>query len=106
VVVHGGFGVVEMFGDVLDRLAERRRVVAVELQGHGRTPDIDRQFSFQAFGDDLAAVIDHLELGRADLLGYSLGAVRACARRSRTRSWCGGWSSSPRRAAATAGTPR
>jgi pimeloyl-ACP methyl ester carboxylesterase len=37
VVVHGGFGVVEMFGDLLDRLAERRRVVAVELQGHGRT---------------------------------------------------------------------
>jgi pimeloyl-ACP methyl ester carboxylesterase len=74
VVVHGGFGVVEMFGDVLDRLAEHRRVVAVELQGHGRTPDIDRPFSFEAFGDDLGALIEHLGLGRADLLGYSLGA--------------------------------
>jgi pimeloyl-ACP methyl ester carboxylesterase len=79
VVVHGGFGVVEMFGDLLDRLAERRRVVAVELQGHGRTPDIDRRFSFEAFGDDLAGLIAHLELGRADLLGYSLGAG-ACVR--------------------------
>jgi pimeloyl-ACP methyl ester carboxylesterase len=79
VVVHGGFGVVEMFGEVLERLAGRRRVIAVELQGHGRTPDIDRPFSYEAFADDLAALIEHLELGRADLLGYSLGAG-ACLR--------------------------
>jgi pimeloyl-ACP methyl ester carboxylesterase len=79
VVVHGGFGVVDMFGDVLDRLAEGRRVIAVELQGHGRTRDIDRPFRFEAFGDDLAALVEHLELGRADLLGYSLGGG-ACLR--------------------------
>src|SRR3712207_4314819 len=42
VAVHGGFGVVEAFGDVLDRLATGRRVVAVELQGHGHTADVDR----------------------------------------------------------------
>jgi pimeloyl-ACP methyl ester carboxylesterase len=73
VVVHGGFGVVDMFGDVLEQLAQRRRVVAVELQGHGHTADVDRPFTFEAFGDDLAALVGALDLGRVDLLGYSLG---------------------------------
>jgi pimeloyl-ACP methyl ester carboxylesterase len=74
VVVHGGFGVVEMFGEVLGALAARRRVVAVELQGHGRTADVDRAFTFEAFGDDVAGVVAHLGLGPVDLMGYSLGA--------------------------------
>jgi pimeloyl-ACP methyl ester carboxylesterase len=74
VLVHGGFGLADMYGDVVDRLAEGRRVVAVELQGHGRTRDIDRPFSWEAFGDDLAALIGELGLGQADLMGYSLGA--------------------------------
>lgn len=79
VVVHGGFGVTSIFGALLDHLSERRQVVAVELQGHGHTRDIDRPFSYEAFGDDLAQAIDKLGLGRADLLGYSLGAG-ACLR--------------------------
>jgi pimeloyl-ACP methyl ester carboxylesterase len=74
VVVHGGFGVADMYGDLLDRLAGRRRVVAVELQGHGHTADIDRPFTWEAFGDDLGALVAHLELGEVDLFGYSLGA--------------------------------
>ena len=73
VVVHGGFGQVEMFGGALDRLAADRRVVFVELQGHGHTADVDRPFSYEQFGDDLAALIRTLDLGPADLLGYSLG---------------------------------
>ena len=73
VVVHGGFGVVEAFGDVLGRLATGRRVVAVELQGHGRTADVDRPFSWDALADDVAALVRHLDLGPADLMGYSLG---------------------------------
>lgn len=73
VVVHGGFGQAEMFGGSLDRLAADRRVVFVELQGHGHTADVDRPFSFEAFGDDLAALVRSLELGPVDLLGYSLG---------------------------------
>jgi pimeloyl-ACP methyl ester carboxylesterase len=77
VVVHGGFGVTGMFGTLLDRLAEERRVVAVELQGHGHTADVDRPFSYEAFGDDLAALIGALDLGPADLLGYSLGGGSA-----------------------------
>ncbi|MGY1796690.1 alpha/beta fold hydrolase [Geodermatophilus sp. SYSU D00525] len=73
VVVHGGFGVVEVFGDVLDRLAAHRRVVAVELQGHGRTADVARRLTWDALADDVAALVRHLDLGPADVLGYSLG---------------------------------
>ena len=79
VVVHGGYAVISMLDGLLDSLARNRRVVAVELQGHGHTGDIDRPFSWESFGDDLAALIGHLDLGRADLLGYSLGAG-ACLR--------------------------
>jgi len=74
VIVHGGFGLISMFGELIEQLAEHHRVVGIELQGHGHTRDIDRPFSYEAFGDDIAAVIEHLGLGVADLLGYSLGA--------------------------------
>ena len=73
VVVHGGFGDATVFGEVLDRLAGGRRVVAVELQGHGHTADVDRPFSSDVFADDVAALVRHLDLGPADLMGYSLG---------------------------------
>ena len=79
VVVHGGFAVISMLDPLLDRLADNRRVIAVELQGHGHTPDIGRPFTWESFGDDIAALIAHFDLGRADLLGYSLGAG-ACLR--------------------------
>ncbi len=74
IVTHGGFGRTTGFGGLLDELARHRRVVAIELQGHGHTPDIDRAFSYEAFGDDIAALAAHLGAPRADLLGYSLGA--------------------------------
>lgn len=73
IVVHGGYGLVDMFGDLLPRLARHRRVVGVELQGHGHTRDVERPFRWESFGDDLAALVQALDLGRADLLGYSLG---------------------------------
>ncbi len=73
IVVHGGYGLVDMFGDLFPRLAEQRRVIGVELQGHGHTRDVGRPFTWEAFGDDLAALIAALEPGPADLLGYSLG---------------------------------
>lgn len=74
IVTHGGFGLATMFGDLLDTLAVDRRVVAIELQGHGHTRDVDGPFSFEAFGDQIAGVIDHLGVAAADVLGYSLGA--------------------------------
>ncbi len=60
-------------GDLLPKLEEHRRVIGVELRGHGHTRDVDRPFTWEAFGDDLAALIEALEPGPADLLGYSLG---------------------------------
>jgi pimeloyl-ACP methyl ester carboxylesterase len=73
IVTHGGYGLTSMFGELLDRLSAQRRVIAIELQGHGHTRDIDRPFRYESFGDDIAGLIDHLSLGQADLLGYSLG---------------------------------
>ena len=73
VVTHGGYGLTSMFGDLLDQLAAKRQVVAIELQGHGHTRDTGRPFRYESFGDDIAALIGYLGLGQADLLGYSLG---------------------------------
>ena len=73
IVTHGGFGLTSMFTDLLDQLAAKRQVIALELQGHGHTRDTGRPFRYETFGDDIAALIDYLSLGPADLLGYSFG---------------------------------
>lgn len=73
IVTHGGFGLTGMFSDLLDQLAGNRQVIAIELQGHGRTRDTGRPFRYESFGDDIAVLIDNLGLEQADLLGYSLG---------------------------------
>src|SRR5687768_5497240 len=73
VLLHGGLGAIEMFGPNLPALAKGRQVIAVDLQGHGRTADIDRPLDPQLMADDIAALIRHLGLGRADIMGYSLG---------------------------------
>lgn len=73
IAVHGGYGLTTMFGGLLDELARQRQVIAIELQGHGHTPDIDRPFRWEHFADDIAGLIRHLALGQADLLGVSLG---------------------------------
>ncbi|MFG2141025.1 alpha/beta fold hydrolase [Streptomyces sp. NPDC048650] len=74
VLLHGGIGAGETFASVLPALADRRRVVLVDLQGHGRTADIDRPLRPELMADDIAALIRHLGLARADVLGYSVGA--------------------------------
>jgi pimeloyl-ACP methyl ester carboxylesterase len=73
ILLHGGLGSGEMFGPVLPLLAERHQVVAVDMQGHGRTADIDRPIDVRLMADDIAALIDHLRLDRPDLVGCSLG---------------------------------
>jgi pimeloyl-ACP methyl ester carboxylesterase len=73
VLLHGGLGSGEMFGPVLPLLAERRQVVAVDLQGHGRTADIDRPIDVRLMAGDISALIDHLRLATPDVVGYSLG---------------------------------
>ncbi len=74
VLLHGGLGSIEMFGPNLQTLANTRQVIAVDLQAHGHTADIDRPLSYEAMGDDIAALITQLGLRRADVMGYSLGA--------------------------------
>jgi pimeloyl-ACP methyl ester carboxylesterase len=73
ILLHGGLGSGEMFGPVLATLAEHHQVIAPDLQGHGRTADIDRPFDLDLMADDIAALIDHLGLDEPDLVGYSLG---------------------------------
>jgi pimeloyl-ACP methyl ester carboxylesterase len=73
IVLHGGLGSTEMFGPVLPLLGNRR-VIAIDLQGHGRTADIDRPIRYEAMGDDIFAVLKYLGIEKADILGYSLGA--------------------------------
>lgn len=81
ILLHGGYGTGEMFGANLAALAVNRRVIAVDLQGHGRTADADRPLRFESLGDDIAALIAHLGLTQADVMGYSLGggAALRCA---------------------------
>ncbi len=73
ILLHGGLGSGEMFGPVLPQLAERHQVVTVDLQGHGRTADIDRPLDAVLMAGDIAALIDHLQLATPDVVGYSLG---------------------------------
>jgi pimeloyl-ACP methyl ester carboxylesterase len=73
ILLHGGLGSGEMFGPLLPALAAGHQVIAVDLQGHGRTADIDRPLSIETMADDIAALIGHLGLDRPDVMGYSLG---------------------------------
>lgn len=73
ILLHGGINP-DSFGNNLAELAKRRQVIAVHLQAHGRTPDTDRPLRSETMGDDMAALIGHLNLGKADVMGYSLGS--------------------------------
>ena len=73
VLLHGGLMSGEMFGPVLPAFAERHQVIVVDLQGHGRTADIDRPIDIRLMADDIVALIDHLGLEKPDVVGYSLG---------------------------------
>ncbi|MCP2275060.1 alpha/beta fold hydrolase [Nocardia amikacinitolerans] len=74
ILLHGGLSTAEStFGAFIPELSENRRVISVELQAHGHTPDRERPLSYESMADDVAALITHLNLGKADLFGYSLG---------------------------------
>src|SRR5947208_4944445 len=76
VALHGGILTFEgSFGEVLPWLTPGRRVIGVELQGHGHTPDTGRTMSIDRFADDVAELLDRLGIDRADLWGFSLGAL-------------------------------
>ena len=73
VLLPGGFMTVEAMGELVPQLATTRRVIGVELQGHGHTADTERALRFELMADDIAALIRHLGLEQADLFGFSLG---------------------------------
>ena len=72
-LLHGGLGTTDMFAPILPRLAEHRTVIAVDLQGHGRTALGERPFGLEAIGDDMAAIVKALGYDKVDVMGYSLG---------------------------------
>src|SRR4030095_349998 len=74
VLLHGAFNTINMaFGQLIPELSKNRQVIAVELQGHGRTADIDRPFSFESMADDVDALLKYLKIDSADIFGYSMG---------------------------------
>jgi pimeloyl-ACP methyl ester carboxylesterase len=77
VLLHGGISAGEMFEAILPELSAGRRVITVDLQGHGGTADVDRPLRPETMADDIAALIEHLGLERADVMGYSLGGAVA-----------------------------
>ena len=73
VLLHGAFMGISGEADWIAELSKTRKVIAVEMQGHGRTADIPRPISPDNLADDIAALLDHLGIPRADVIGYSLG---------------------------------
>jgi pimeloyl-ACP methyl ester carboxylesterase len=75
-LLHGGLQTIDScYGHLLPALADRQRVIAVELQGHGRTADIDRELTPENLAADVIALLDALGISRADVFGFSLGAL-------------------------------
>ncbi|MFN7022952.1 MAG: alpha/beta fold hydrolase [Pseudorhizobium sp.] len=77
ILLHGGFGTVEMFGPNIEVLAEGRKVIGVDLQGHGGTGPLGRPMTFEAMATDVAELIKTLGYEKADVMGYSLGGATA-----------------------------
>jgi pimeloyl-ACP methyl ester carboxylesterase len=73
ILLHGGLASGETFAPAIPIYAANHQVVVPDLQGHGRTADIDRPIDTRLMADDIAALIDHLGLDKPDLVGYSLG---------------------------------
>jgi pimeloyl-ACP methyl ester carboxylesterase len=74
VLLHGSYmSIPSNWAEWIREFSKTRKVIAVEMQGHGRTADINRDFSYENLADDIAAMLDHLKIKQADLLGYSMG---------------------------------
>jgi pimeloyl-ACP methyl ester carboxylesterase len=85
VLIHGGLTTIGEMQGWVQPLATARQVIAVEMQGHGRTADTDRPMNFATMGDDIAAFLDYLKIPKADLVGHSFGgasAIRAAIQHS------------------------
>lgn len=77
-LLHGAYMTINLnFGELIPELSKTRKVIALELQGHGRTADIDRPYSYEALASDVAGVLKHLKIDSTDVLGYSFGGTVA-----------------------------
>src|SRR5215469_2887744 len=76
-LIHGGLTTIGEMQGWVQPLAKSWQVIAVEMQGHGRTADTDRPMSFTMMGDDIAAVLDHLQIPKTYLVGHSFGGASA-----------------------------
>src|SRR5271165_7300870 len=78
VLLHGAFMTIpNNWTGWIGELSKTRKVIAVEMQGHGRTADIERDISSENLADDVAALLEQLKIPRADLIGYSMGGAVA-----------------------------
>ena len=77
VLIHGGLTTIGEMQGWVQPLAKTRQVIAVEMQGHGRTADTDRRMSFSTMGDDIVGLLGHLKIPKADLVGHSFGGASA-----------------------------
>ena len=75
IVLHGAYMNITSMGAIIPTLAQTHKVYAVELQGHGRTTDINRPITYQNLADDVADFMDAVGLTKADVFGYSMGAI-------------------------------
>lgn len=75
IVLHGAYMNIPSMGGIVAKLAETHKVYAVELQGHGRTTDIDRAITYPNLADDVAGFMDAVGIKKADVFGYSMGAA-------------------------------
>src|SRR3989442_3548641 len=75
VLLHGGLMTIGEMSTLLEPFAKTHKVIAVELQGHGRTADTDRPLSFETMREDIAALLNQLNISMADIVGLSLGAA-------------------------------
>jgi pimeloyl-ACP methyl ester carboxylesterase len=75
IVLHGAYMTIPAMGAIIPKLAETHTVYALEFQGHGRTNDIDRPITYPNLADDVAAFMDAVGIGKADVFGYSMGAA-------------------------------
>jgi pimeloyl-ACP methyl ester carboxylesterase len=80
VLLHGSFMNIDMnWGEMIPELAKTHQVIAVEMQGHGRTTDANRDFAYPQLADDVAGLMKHIKIDSADIIGYSLGGTVAFA---------------------------
>ena len=78
VLLHGAFmTITNNWAGGISELSKTRKVIAVEMQGHGRTADVPRDITYEHLADDVAALLNHLKVARADLIGYSMGGAVA-----------------------------